>query len=75
MIRKAIAWTVFIIGAATAMIYGLAGLVAWADAQHVCPYGNQCSDAHTTIWFGAIVVLASSVVCAIALRTILRSRR
>ena len=74
MIRKAIAWTVFVIGVAIAILYGLAGLVAWADAQNVCPYGNQCSDARGTMWFGAIVVSASSLVSAVALRIALRSR-
>jgi hypothetical protein len=75
MTRKLIAWTVFVIGAAIAIIYGVGGLAAWADAQYVCPYGNQCGDARGMMWLSAIVVSASSVVSAVALRILLRSHR
>ena len=54
-----------------AVFAGFIGLVAWSDGQHVCPEGNQCSDAVMTMLACAtlaIVLLAGSFVLA-------RSRR
>lgn len=39
--------------------FGFFGLVAWADAQDVCPNGNQCSDAMSTVWLGLVVVVVA----------------
>jgi len=36
-------------------LFFFAALVAWADSQHVCPFGNQCSDAQATMWFGSTI--------------------
>jgi succinate dehydrogenase hydrophobic anchor subunit len=37
------------------VLFFLSALAAWADSQHVCPFGNQCSDAQAVMWLGAAV--------------------
>jgi hypothetical protein len=71
MLTKVLAWAAFIVGVALAVVYGVAGFAAWADAWHVCPDGNQCSDAVDVMLLSAIVLAAGSVVNIIALRIIL----
>jgi hypothetical protein len=58
---------------AIAAIFGFFGFAAMSDMAYVCPDGNQCSDAVSTIWLSVAVV----VVCvAAAVFTIwLASRR
>jgi hypothetical protein len=69
---KLLAGAVSVVGVAMAILYGFVGIVAWADAQNVCPVGNQCGDARGVMWFSAIVVPVSSIVCVGALRILLR---
>jgi hypothetical protein len=70
-----LAWGLFVIGLIVAMAFGAFGLVAWADALHVCPDGNQCSDARDVMWLSAAAVVTAMAVSVVALRRALRSRR
>jgi hypothetical protein len=45
-----------------AALYGMVGFAAWSDAQNVCPDGNQCSDAISSMWFGGAVSFLSVAV-------------
>jgi hypothetical protein len=41
---------------AIAAIFGFFGFAAMSDMAYVCPDGNQCPDAVSTIWLSAVVV-------------------
>lgn len=49
-----------------------AALAAWADSQHVCPFGNQCSDAQAVMWIGAAVGVLALGLFIVLLRFLLR---
>lgn len=53
-------------------LFLLAALVAWADAQHVCPFGNQCSDAQATMWFGSTIGVLALGLFLVLLRFLLK---
>jgi hypothetical protein len=48
------------------LISALAAIAAWMDAQHICPDGNQCSDAVGTISI-AVTAIAALVAAGSAL--------
>jgi hypothetical protein len=72
MVKKLLAFAGSIVSLLVATTYVVVGLAAWADAQEVCPDSNQCSDARSAMWFSAIVVLVSFVVCAVTIRILSR---
>lgn len=53
----------------------LVALVAWSDSQHVCPFGNQCSDAQAMMWFGCTVGVLVLGLFIVLLRFLLRRRK
>lgn len=52
-------------------LFFLSGLAAWADSQHVCPFGNQCSDAQAVMWLGAAVGVLTLGLFIVLLRFLL----
>lgn len=60
---------------AVSALFFLAALVAWADAQHVCPFGNQCSDAQATMWFGSTIGVLALGLFLVLLRFLLKRRQ
>ena len=46
------------LGVLAAAIIGIAGVIAWADMQYVCPDGNQCSDAKRVVALSLVLVPA-----------------
>lgn len=53
-------------------LFFLAALAAWADSQHVCPFGHQCSDAQATMWFGSAIGVLALGLFIVLLRFLLR---
>lgn len=53
-------------------LFFLAALAAWADSQHVCPFGHQCSDAQATMWFGSTIGVLALGLFIVLLRFLLR---
>ena len=52
-----------------ALVYTLPGLAALADAQRVCPDGNQCSDA-----LGMVSLSAGTLLTAIVFWVVIIAR-
>jgi TRAP-type C4-dicarboxylate transport system permease small subunit len=46
----------FVVSAACAALALFIGFIGWADTQYVCPDGNQCSDATSTMWLSLAMV-------------------
>lgn len=49
-------------------------LGAWADAQHICPFGHQCSDAQAVMWSGSTIGVLAMGLFIVLLRFLLRNR-
>jgi uncharacterized BrkB/YihY/UPF0761 family membrane protein len=50
----------------SALIFSFAFVVAYSDSQFVCPDGNQCSDAKSTMLFslsGVLIALLFMFLC------------
>lgn len=56
-------------------LFFFAALAAWADAQHVCPFGNQCSDAQAIMWFGSTIGVLALGLFLVLLRFLLKRRQ
>ena len=73
--RKFLLWLLLAAGVLAALIYGVAGIAPWADAQYVCPFGNQCSDARAVVAQSVLVVLTGIGAIGFSLRAIVRGGR
>lgn len=64
-----------IVISAVGLLYGFAGLAAWADVRRDCPGGNQCSDARYVMWHGFGVATMCLALALAATRRIRRLRQ
>ena len=69
---KSLAGVLCLILLLVSALFFLAALLAWADAQHVCPFGNQCSDAQATMWFGSTIGVLALGLFLVLLRFLLK---
>lgn len=52
-------------------LFFVGALAAWADSQHVCPFGNQCSDAQAVMWGGSAIGVLTLGLFIVLLRFLL----